>query len=101
MNIPAVLFYQIVMIMFLFCSCACVMTNWEIGKRQKNITKELESVNLIRKHIFITDSILTNCKFLERVYSTLRFLMHTPVQRKYAIVWRIGGASMEIHLLPT
>ena len=53
------------MIMFLFCSYVYALTEWGTEKKRKNTTKGRERVNLIPKHIFIINSILTVCRFLD------------------------------------
>ena len=61
MNIPEDLCSRTVMIIFLLCSCAYAMTDQGTGKRQKNIMKEPEPVNLIHRLICIIKNILTVC----------------------------------------
>ncbi len=57
------------MIMSLFYSYASVMIKWVIGRRQKSTMTGLEHVNLIPKHTFIINNILTAC----RTFSGLKY----------------------------
>lgn len=60
MNMLEGLCFPIVMIMFLFYNCVCVMTVWEIDSGQENTMREQVPASPTLKHIFITNSILTD-----------------------------------------
>ena len=47
-----------------FCSCVYVMTDWETIKKQRNTMRRLGHINLIPRHIYIINNILTVYKNL-------------------------------------